>query len=331
MSGPLDGILVLDFTTLLPGPLATLMLRRAGARVVKIERPGGDELRGYEPKLGADSVQFALLNEGKEMLTLDLKSGDRGALDPLLRSCDVLVEQYRPGVMERLGLGYQAVKQLNPAVVYCSITGYGDSGPLAQTAGHDLNYLAATGLLSLTREPTLPPVLIADIGGGAYPAVVQVLLALLDRARTGKGAKVEAAMARSLFSWVPYQLGRGFLTGQWPRPADDMTTGGSPRYNLYRTADDRFLAVAAIEDRFWKRLCELLGVGLDSDADTLAQVIRSRDASHWRELLEGEDTCANVVRSLEEAVSDAQFKDLFECLLPGQQIPALPLPIRRFD
>jgi crotonobetainyl-CoA:carnitine CoA-transferase CaiB-like acyl-CoA transferase len=324
-------MLVLDFTNLLPGPLATLMLARAGARVVKVERPGGDELRAYEPKLGADSVQFALLNEGKEMLTLDLKSGDRDRLDPLLRTCDVLVEQFRPGVMERLGLGYQAVREVNPGVVYCSITGYGASGPLAATAGHDLNYMAAAGLLSLTRQPSLPPVLVADIGGAAFPAVVQVLLALLGRQRTGEGARLEVSMARSLFSWVPYQLGRGFLTGGWPEPGDDLTTGASPRYNLYRAADGRFLAVAAIEDRFWKRLCELLEVGVDSDAESLARVIGSRSSEEWRRLLEGEDTCANIVRTLEEAVADPQFRDLFDCMLPGERIPALPLPIPKLD
>lgn len=331
MAGPLDGMLVLDFTNLLPGPLATLMMRRAGARVVKIERPGGDELRQYEPRLGADSVQFALLNEGKETMTVDLKSADRGRLDALLRSCDVLVEQFRPGVMDRLGLGYEAVRELNRGVVYCSITGYGAEGPLAATAGHDLNYLAATGLLSLTPTPALPPVLVADIGGAAFPALVQVLLALLARLRTGEGARLDVSMAKSLFSWVPYQLGRGFLTGRWPQPGDDLTTGGSPRYNLYRAEDGRFIAVAAIEDRFWRRLCELLEVAEDSDADTLSRVIGSRPSAHWRHLLEGKDTCANVVRTLEEAVGDPQFQQLFDWRLTDQEIPALPLPIPKFD
>ena len=331
MTLPMEDLLVLDFTNLLPGPLATLMMRRAGARVVKIERPGGDELRGYDPKLGADSVQYALLNEGKEILTLDLKSADRERLDPLLKACDVLVEQFRPGVMDRLGLGYEDVRRRNPAVVYCSITGYGSSGPLAATAGHDLNYLAAAGVLSLTSEPALPPVLIADIGGAAYPAVLQVLLALLRRERTGEGARLEVSMAKSVFSWMPYQLGRGFLTGRWPEPGDDLTTGGSPRYQLYRAADGRFLAVAAIEDRFWRRLCELLEVGEGIDVAALARVIASRPSDDWRRLLEGEDTCANVVRTLEEAVRDPQFAELFSCPLPGQPVPRLPLPIGEFD
>src|SRR5688572_21637272 len=140
---PLSGIRVLDFSTLLPGPLATLLLAEAGAEVIKIERPGkGDEMRSYAPKLGADSVNFGLLNRGKRSVTLDLKQKDAlSKLEPLLGTADVLVEQFRPGVMERLGLGYEALARMNPRIVYCSITGYGQSGPRAQTAAHDLNYI----------------------------------------------------------------------------------------------------------------------------------------------------------------------------------------------
>ena len=168
----LAGTLVLDFSTLLPGPLATLMLAHAGARVVKVERPGsGDIMREYQPKLGADSVNFAMLNRGKESLVLDLASaGGRKALEPWLARADVLVEQFRPGVMERLGLGYEAVRRVNPGIVYCSITGYGQSGPLAKKAGHDLNYMAETGCLGLVADgsgaPSLPPVAAADSSGG---------------------------------------------------------------------------------------------------------------------------------------------------------------------
>src|SRR4051794_13990264 len=163
MTPPLQGLLVLDFTTLLPGPLATLWMREAGARVIKIERPPiGDEMREYEPRFGSTSVNFALLNAGKETLGLDLKNdNDRARLDPLLREADVLVEQFRPGVMARLGLDYESLKVVNPGLIYCSITGYGQTGPKAQTAAHDLNYIADTGLLSLV-EPALPPVLVAD-------------------------------------------------------------------------------------------------------------------------------------------------------------------------
>src|SRR6059058_6089906 len=169
---PLNGIRVLDFSTLLPGPLATLILTEAGAEVIKIERPGrGDEMRSYSPKFGSDSVNFALLNRGKRSVAIDLKA--RGALDalrPLIESADIVVEQFRPGVMDRLGLGYEALKALNPRIVYCAITGYGQHGPRANVAAHDLNYIAETGLLTLSAgsdgAPILPPALIADIGGG---------------------------------------------------------------------------------------------------------------------------------------------------------------------
>src|SRR5471032_2016914 len=156
---PLSGLLVLDFTTLLPGPLAALMLAEAGAEVIKIERPGGEDMRHYEPRFDGESAMFALLNRGKTSLVLDLKkAGDRDKLTPLLERADVLVEQFRPGVMARLGLGIGAVKAINPKLVYCSITGYGQTGPRADEAGHDLNYIGTTGLLALNPGPIERPV-----------------------------------------------------------------------------------------------------------------------------------------------------------------------------
>jgi alpha-methylacyl-CoA racemase len=189
---PLAGIKVVDFSALLPGPLASLILAAAGAEVVKIERPGGDELRGYEPRFGAAGAGFALLNRGKRSIAIDLKENDaRARLLPLLRSADVLIEQFRPGVMERLGLGHAALAAVNPRLIYCSITGYGQSGPKAQAAAHDLNYLAETGLLHLAAgadgAPVVPPALIADIAGGSYPAVLNILLALRERDASGRG------------------------------------------------------------------------------------------------------------------------------------------------
>ena len=166
---PLDNVTVIDFSTLLPGPLAGLMMARAGARVIKIERPEtGDEMRSYEPKFGDFSVNFALLNEDKESIEIDLKSKDaRDRLKPLIEKADVLIEQFRPGVMDRLGLGYEALKRVNPRLIYCSITGWGQSGPKAMVAAHDLNYMAEAGILGLSAgndgAPVVPPVLAADI------------------------------------------------------------------------------------------------------------------------------------------------------------------------
>ena len=203
---PLAGVRVLDFSTLLPGPMATLLLAEAGAEVIKIERPGrGDEMRSYVPKFGTDSINFALLNRGKRSLAIDLKAPDAVArLRPLIESADVVVEQFRPGVMDRLGLGYDAMRALNPRIVYCAITGYGQYGPRADVAAHDLNYVSDSGMLALTAgadgAPVLPPALIADIAGGTYPAVLNILLALRERDQTGLGRKLDVAMADNLFN-----------------------------------------------------------------------------------------------------------------------------------
>jgi alpha-methylacyl-CoA racemase len=346
MMQPLAGIKVIDFSTLLPGPLATLLLAEAGAEVIKIERPGrGDEMRAYEPRLGPDSVNFAVLNRGKRSIAIDLKDpAARARLMPLVCEADVLIEQFRPGVMDRLGLGYETLKMENPRLVYCSLTGYGQSGPKAGIAAHDLNYIAETGLLSLGADregtPVIPPALIADIGGGAYPAVINILLALQGRARTGEGCYLDVAMCDNLFPFMYWALGQGFAAGRWPRPGGELVTGGSPRYQIYRTADARFLAAAPLEQRFWERFCELIGLearlrndALDpaSTIDRIARVIGARDAAHWQEVFRGEDVCCAIVRSLEEALEDPHFcgRGLFDHTLraDGRSVPAVPVPI----
>jgi alpha-methylacyl-CoA racemase len=344
---PLEGTRVLDFTTLLPGPLATLILAEAGARVIKIERHGrGDEMRSYEPKFGTDSVNFALLNRGKESLEVDLKSPEAWALlRPLIERADVLVEQFRPGVMKRLGLDYNAVAEINPRLVYCSISGYGKEGPRAGVAAHDLNYVSETGLLGLTAgpdgAPVLPQALIADIGGGAYPAVMNILLALLERERTGEGAYLDVSMSENVFTFLYWAIGNGTAGGEWPEPGNDLLTGGSPRYNIYRTADGHYVAAAPLEEKFWRRFCDILGLEETSRDDSrdpgatktaIAERIASLPADHWRERFEGEDVCCTVVRGVREALEDEHFKarGVFDRSVEdgdGREIPALPLPV----
>ena len=344
---PLAGIRVVDFSTLLPGPLATLVLAEAGAEVVKIERPGyGDELRGYEPRFGGAGAGFALLNRGKRSIALDLKAnGAKDRLMPLLRSADVLIEQFRPGVMDRLGLGYPALAAANPRLIYCSITGYGQSGPKAQVAAHDLNYMAETGLLHLAAgpdgAPVVPPALIADIAGGSYPAVLNIMLALRVRDASGRGCHLDIALSDHLFPLMWWALGQGFAAGRWPRPAGELLTGGSPRFHIYPTADARFLAVAPLEQRFWERFAELIGLepALRDDSHDpeatrtrIAAIIRSRDAAHWQARFAGEDVCCSVVASLEQAVRDPHFvgRGLLAGVLTdgaGRSMPALPVPL----
>ena len=343
---PLAGVRVLDFSTLLPGPLATLMLAEAGAEVIKIERPGrGDEMRSYAPKFGADSVNFALLNRGKRSIAIDLKDPlEVERLLPLVAGADVLVEQFRPGVMDRLGLGYERLQALNPRLVYCAITGFGQSGPRAQDAAHDLNYVAETGMLGLAAgadgAPVLPMALVADIAGGAYPAALNILLALKARDLTGQGCKLDVAMTDNLFTFMYWALGNGLAAGAWPAPGAELVTGGTPRYQIYRTADDQFVAAAPLEQKFWDGFCAAIGLEAawrDDARDPVAATravaarIRAQPAAHWREAFAGKDVCACLVKTVQEALADAHFieRGLFarRLVAGGRQIPALPVPV----
>jgi len=343
---PLEGVLVLDFSTLLPGPMATLLMAEAGAEVVKIERPGsGEDMRAYPPHWGADGVNFALLNRGKKSLALDLKNPEqRAKLGPLLARADIIVEQFRPGVMQRLGLDYESVAKVNPRIIYCSITGYGQTGPKRDAAGHDLNYIGDAGLLALSMgngdQPVVPPALIADIAGGAYPAVMNILLALTERAQTGKGRYLDIAMTDNLFPFMYWALGEGIATGQWPGNSGSLVTGGTARYRLYPTRDGQVVAAAPIEHKFWQNFCSVIGIesqyadDKDSAATVarVAAIIRGKDAVHWENRFREQDCCCTVVKSAREAVTDPQFvaRGLFAHMLintQGQVIPALPVPV----
>ena len=342
---PLSGVRVLDFSTLLPGPMATLLLADAGAEVIKIERPTGEDMRGYEPKIGEDSVTFGLLNAGKRSLAIDLKApGSIEKLKPLIVSADIVIEQFRPGVMDRLGLGYEALKAINPRIIYCAITGYGQSGPKAQVAAHDLNYVAESGLLAIAADssgaPVVPPALIADIAGGAYPAVMNVLLALRQRDQTGEGCKIDVSMSDNMFTFSYWALGEGFSTGQWPKPGAGRIAGGSPRYQIYRTADNKFVAAAPLEQKFWENFCELIGLEKSLRDDRIdvaatkrgvAAIITKDTALVWAERFAGKDICCCIVKSMEEATSDPHFveRGLFARSLNvgGRSLPAMHTPI----
>lgn len=343
---PLDDLLVLDFSTLLPGPLASLFLSEAGARVIKIERPGGEDMRGFPPRFGETSAPFAVLNRGKQSVELDLKAPDAlERLKPLVAQADILIEQFRPGVMERLGFGYEALAALNPRLIYCSISGYGQDGPRAQEAGHDINYQAVGGLLgqSLQRgaAPPLPPPLVADIAGGTMPAVLNILLALRQRERSGQGCHLDIAMADAMPTFAWYGLAQGQATGSFPDGGEALLTGASPRYGLYATADGWFLAVGALEPKFWQGFCE--GIGLDetlrddrrnpqATRAAIAAIIAGESAAHWRTHLEPLDCCCTVVRTLEEAVADPHVtaRGLLDAQAQepgGRRLVSTPLPL----
>jgi alpha-methylacyl-CoA racemase len=325
---PLGGLRVVDFTTLLPGPLATLLMRRAGAEVIKVEPPGGDPMREL---LNDGGEAFGLLNRGKRSISANLKNaGELAAVRRLCDSADVVVEQFRPGVMDRLGLGCRDLRRDRPSLVYCSITGYGGKGPLRDLAGHDINYLAESGLLDLFAnaqgQPAPPPVLLADVVGGAYPAFSNILLALFQRMRNGQGAHLDIAMTRGLQALSVAAVARH---GGVP-PADSTVRldGSEANYRCYRCADGGWLAVGSLEHRFWTRLVELIGLesSMRNRSPTDPAVIAAvagcfalRPVAHWIERFAGEDVCCARVRPFGEVIR--------EMVSHGTREFALPLPL----
>jgi alpha-methylacyl-CoA racemase len=342
-NGPLAGIRVLDFTTLAPGPIAGLMLAEAGAEVIKIEPAGGEGMRTPPAAWGDLSALFALVNRGKRSLALDLKdAATRERLAPLIAGADVLLEGFRPGVMARLGLDYPAAHALNPRIIYCSITGYGQAGPKAQRPGHDLTYIAETGLLALspgpTGQPTLPPALIADLMGGTYPAVMSVAMALFQRERTGQGAFLDISMTQGMFVPMFWAWAQGLGGCDWPAPGRHLFTGASPRYRIYPAGDGGLVAVGALEDKFWQAFCGAIGLPAELRGDladpntviaAVAERIAARPAVHWQEVFAGAECCAAVVSGLEAVLRDPHFAALAQggtVAFGARTIPALPMP-----
>ena len=343
---PLKGLRVLDFSSLLPGPLASLFLAEAGADVVRIEKPPlGDDLRRNEPLFGPASASYAVLNRGKRAYVADMKDvSERAKVLTLAGKADVIIEQFRPGVIDRLGLGYDEVYSRNPRVVYCSITGYGPDGNFSDRAGHDLTYLAESGLLGLSvgsnGSPTLPPTVIADIAGGSYPALVNILLALLQRDVTNRGTHLKVSLTHNLQVMSYSYFAKYQVTSRAPAPNMEKLTGASPRYQIYGTLDGRWLAVAALEQKFWDRLVDLIDLpekfrderGQErSVIDAMREIFSSKSASYWKSHLTGEDVCAVVVATWEEAVAAGliSVENVGKVSVPGgdKSISTLRLPI----
>lgn len=347
LKGSLEGIKVIDFSTLLPGPLASLFLSETGAEVIKIEKPGvGDEIRLSNPQWGEQSVSFSLLNRGKKSLSLDLKDPKNlKILIPILKEADIIIEQFRPGVMKRLGLDYESIKKINQDIIYVSITGYGQYGPKSMVAGHDLNYIGNAGLLSISmgrdNDTVVPPALVADIAGGSYPAVINILLALRKRDLNKEGSYIDLSMTENLFPFMFWGLGSGFAHNKWPGNSDGVLSGGSPRYNIYKTSDGSYVAAAPLEDRFWNKFCEAIElpkkfIKMQNDQEKVIQEIRKiigqKEKNYWLDVFNKADCCCSIVKSIEEAINDNHFKvrKIFENKIInnlGEEIPALPIPI----
>jgi crotonobetainyl-CoA:carnitine CoA-transferase CaiB-like acyl-CoA transferase len=343
---PLSGLLVLDFSTLLPGPLAGLMLAEAGAEVIKIEQPGGENARRFQPMIGDQSAAFAMLNRGKKSMSVDLKDdADRARLMPLIGRADIVLEQFRPGVMARLGLGYEQLRAINPRLIYCAISGYGQRGPREAEAGHDINYIGNTGLLDLqpgpVAHPVVPPMLAADIAGGSFPAVINILLALRARDQNGQGCFIDIAMTDAMFTFGWAALAIGAATRKYPKPGEMWLVGGSPRYQLYPTKDGQLVACGALEPKFWAAFTKAIGLAPEfiEDArdpkatkEAVAKLIAARSAEEWKPVFAQANCCVSVLVALEQALQDPHFvaRGLFAhqvTTASGKSIPALPLPI----
>jgi crotonobetainyl-CoA:carnitine CoA-transferase CaiB-like acyl-CoA transferase len=337
---PLQGLTVLDLTRLLPGGFCTLLLSDFGADVVKVEdTAAGDYVRwmgpGYEgAHESARSAAFLALNRGKRSIRLDLKTdGGREALIRLARDADVLVESFRPGVLDRLGAGWERLRAENPRLVYCAITGYGQEGPLAARAGHDLDYLARVGLLGLTGDSDGPPVQaagqIADLGGGALTAAFGILAALRERDRSGEGQLVDVSMADGALAWLAMVAARALASGETPRRGSLELGGGILCYRPYRCADG-WVALGALEPKFWAAFCAGAGredllehqfdpPGSPAHAEVEA-VFAARTRAEWEAFGAQHDCCLEPVLDLDEALAAAPHM-LAEIAQPGVERP----------
>jgi len=348
-SAPLAGFRVLDLTRLLPGPVCTLYLADLGADVVKVEDTGaGDYARGLFAKTGSMSSLFRAVNRNKRSIAIDLKNPrGRAAFDALARSADALVESFRPGVMNALGIDYAALAAINPRIVYASISGYGQTGPRAHLAGHDINYLGYAGVLEQTGARDGPPALsnlqIADLLGGAAAAAIALLAALVDAQRTGRGRHIDVAMAEASLAHNLMPLSTLDEWGASRARGDDLLTGGVPCYGVYRTQDGRWLAVGALEEKFWKALCVALerpdlvatqyargdeGARVRSE---LERIFASASLATWMERLATVDCCVTPVATLEEALVDPHFaaRDMVITRPDGSRSYAPPYKVSR--
>ena len=351
---PLEGIKVLDLSRLLPGPLASLVLADLGAQVDKIEdAAGGDYLRVMPPQAegpGADptSSVFLALNRNKRSAVVDLKKPEaKDAFLRLVRSYDVVLEQFRPGVLDRLGLSHASLFEANPRLVLCALTGYGQTGPLAQRAGHDLNYLARAGVLGFQgpadRPPAVPGFQLADVSGGLY-AVIGIMGALMERARTGQGKVVDVAMIETAMPFAIAGFGLAF-GGQSPSRGEEALTGAIAPYQTYATKDGGAMALASLEPKFWMQFCA--GIGRDVDMsdlmpgphqaalkDHLGGVFAARTREEWIAFAAERDCCLEPVLTPEEARRDPHLlarNVFFELDSPWGKIPQMRTPLTSLD
>ncbi|MGZ4129044.1 MAG: CaiB/BaiF CoA transferase family protein [Actinomycetota bacterium] len=323
---PLEHIRVLDLSRLLPGPYCTLLFADLGADVIKVEEPGkGDYIRWMPPMVGDVSSGHLALNRGKRSMTLNLKHPEGiAAMKRIVRTADVVLESFRPGVMDRLGVGYEALSKENERLVYCALTGYGQDGPYRLRAGHDINYLGYAGVLDIIGQrggpPVVPGVQIADVGGGGLMAAIGILAALSERERTGRGRFVDISMMDGALSWLQMHAQAYAITGVVPARGTMRLSGGPACYRIYRTGDDKYVTVGALEPQFWAALCTALGVrdmieqqfAPEEEQEVmhkrLEEIFATRSRDEWVAELAHLDACFGPVNDMGEAFADPQAR-----------------------
>ncbi|MES1213284.1 MAG: CaiB/BaiF CoA-transferase family protein [Singulisphaera sp.] len=352
---PLSGIHVIDLSMLLPGPLATQILRDLGARVTKVEPPSpGDYMALWPPMVGPISATYAAVNRGKEILSLNLKEdADRQRFLQLAREADVVLEGFRPGVIAKLGIGFPVLSQVNPRLVLCSISGYGQEGPYAQRAGHDLNYQALAGVLSIsggdTTSPPNPQLQVADTAAGSYAAAMLVLAALMEREKTGRGRHVDISMAEQLLPLMSTLYAAADALEKDPGRDGELLSGGAPSYRIFRTRDNQFVTVGALEPKFWLTLVTKLGLPELVDApfhggagaahvvSRLADAFERLTQAECEELFADADACCEPVLSFGEVRAHAHWqarRSFLPLATPDGRtlhVPKMPASLAGFD
>ena len=349
MARPLDGVVVLDLSRLLPGPFCTQLLANLGADVIKVEDPGlGDYMRAVPPAVDDTSYPFLMVNRGKRSIAIDLRKEEgRQILYRLAKKADVFVEQFRPSTVKKLAIDYPQIRRANRDIIYCSFGGYGRTGPYADKPGHDLNFEALAGILSVTAArqdgtPAIPGVPVSDLAS-ALLAAFSIVASLHRRERFGGGEFLEVSIFDASVSLMVLNLARYLGTGEIPLPGETIVTGMFPFYNLYETKDGRWLSIACVEPKFWRRLCELMGledhmsdqfVGGEVARDVtakLATTLRTRTLAEWMTVFDPEELPIAPVQRMDEVVSDphlAARKLLPAVRIDGQRRQILAHPAK---
>jgi crotonobetainyl-CoA:carnitine CoA-transferase CaiB-like acyl-CoA transferase len=322
MAGPLSGVRIIDLTRLYPGPFGTQLLGDLGAEVIKVEdKNSPDYIRFFPPKFKKEGAGYIAVNRNKKSLALDLRS-EKGKeiFFRLVEKSDVVAEQFRPGVLTKMGLGYEKAKKVNPRIIYCSITGFGQTGPYADIAGHDLNYMGLAGITDIIGprkgDPVVPGIQVADVAGGGLMSVIGILSAVIARETTGKGQHVDVSMFDGILPFMGMIFSNFKAGGGLPERGNTFLSGALVCYDIYRTKDGRYMTMGALEFKFWKRFCELVekpewtdkqfvtGAEYDRVHAEVAALFSSKTMEEWVNLLRGEESMVEAVLTVDEVEHD---------------------------